>query len=197
MPDRFASISTLLPTRPVAEPVEDEQSEAAPATSSPEAPAPAPAAARPGPQAVPPRTRAPRKTATEQPRPRASDAADGGTRRVAFRLDPGLHQQLSERAAQTRTSKGNVVLDAIEDAHDADALAPAAPQAARTGLFARTQDRGPAAPTVLVEIRLTSQAVQTLDQLVARTKQPTRTQLIHAALAHHFRQTATAGDTQP
>ena len=40
---------------------------------------------------------------------------------------------------------------------------------------------------MLVEIRLTSQAVQTLEQLVARTKQPTRTQLIHAALEHHFR----------
>jgi len=195
MPDRFASISTLLPTRPVAEPVADEQSEDAPATSSPEASAPA--AARLGPRAVPPRTRAPRKTAAEQPRTRASDAVDGGTRRVAFRLDPGLHQQLSERAAQTRTSKGNVVLDAIEDAHDAGALAPAAPQPARTGLFARTQDRGPAAATVLVEIRLTSQAVQTLDQLVARTRQPTRTQLIHAALDHYFRQTTAAGDTQP
>lgn len=195
MPDRFASISTLLPTRPAAEPVADEQSEAAPAASSSKTSAPA--AARPGPQKVPPRTRAPRQTAAEQPRPRASDAADGGTRRVAFRLDPDLHQQLSERAAQNRTSKGNVVLDAIEDAHDAGALAPAAPRPARTGLFARTQDRGPAAPTVLVEIRLTSQAVQTLDQLVARTKQPTRTQLIHAALDHHFRQTTTAGDTQP
>lgn len=194
MPDRFASISTLLPTRPAAEPISDEQS-VAPATSSPEAPAPA--AARPGPQAMPPRTRAPRRTTTEQPRPRASDAADGGTRRVAFRLDPGLHQQLSERAAQTRTSKGNVVLDAIEDAHDAGALAPAAPQPARTGLFARTQDRGPAAPTVLVEIRLTSQAVQTLDQLVARTKQPTRTQLIHTALDHHFRPAPAADSGQP
>lgn len=192
MPDRFASISTLLPTRRAAEPVADEKSEAAPATSSPEASAPT--AARSGSLAVPPRTRAPRRTATEQPKARASDAADGGTRRVAFRLDPGLHQQVSERAAQTRTSKGNVVLDAIEDAHAAGALAHEAPQPARTGLFARTQDRGPAAPTVLVEIRLTSQAVQTLDQLVSRTKQPTRTQLINAALDYHFRQVPATRD---
>ena len=63
-------------------------------------------------------------------------------------------------------------------------------------MFARTPDRGPAAPTVLVEIRLTSQAVRTLDQLVERTKQPTRTQLLHAALSHHFRQTRAAGDGQ-
>lgn len=191
MPDRFASISTLLPTRPAAERGPDQESDAVPAASSPEASAPV--AASSGPRAVPARTRTPRQAAIEQPRTRASDAADGGTRRVAFRLDPGLHQQLSERAAQTRTSKGNVVLDAIEDAYDAGALAHAAPQPARTGLFARTQERGPAAPTVLVEIRLTSQAVQTLDQLVARTKQPTRTQLIHAALDHHFRQ---AGEGQ-
>ena len=130
----------------------------------------------------------------EQPRARASDAADGATRRVAFRLDPGLHQQLNERAAQTRTSKGNVVLDAIEAAHAADALTYAEPQATQTGMFARAPDRGPAAPTVLVEIRLTSQAVRTLDQLVERTKQPTRTQLLHAALIHHFRPAASGDD---
>ena len=178
MPDRFASISTLLPTRATAEPVRDLPSDAQPDAAS--------EGSCRSTQPVADRSRPPRRT-PDQPKTRASDVADGGTRRIAFRLDPGLHQQLSERAAQTRTSKGNVVLDAIEDAHAAGALTHEAPQPARTGLFSRTQDRGPAAPTVLVEIRLTSQAVQTLDQLVARTKQPTRTQLIHAALDHHFR----------
>ena len=185
MPDRFASISTLLPTRPTAEPTREQPVQAQPDSGSVET-------TRPRIQPVPARN--PAHRTTEQPKARASDAADGGTRRVAFRLDPGLHQQLSERATQTRTSKGNVVLDAIETAHAAGALTYAEPQATQTGMFARTADRGPAAPTVLVEIRLTSQAARTLDQLVERTKQPTRTQLLHTALSHHFRQTRAAGD---
>ena len=188
MPDRFASIHTLLPTRPTAEPMQDQSAQAQPGNGSGEA-----SRSRIQPASV--RTRPEHRT-TEQPKARASDAADGGTRRVAFRLDPGLHQQLSERAIQTRTSKGNVVLDAIETAHAAGALTYAEPQATQSGMFARTPDRGPAAPTVLVEIRLTSQAVRTLDQLIERTKQPTRTQLLHAALSHHFRQTRATGEGQ-
>jgi len=188
MPDRFASISTLLPTRPTVEPVRDQPSEAEPDAASE-------GAFRSSARPVPARSRAPRR-ATDQPKARASDAADGGTRRVAFRLNPDLHQQLSERATKTRTSKGNVVLDAIEDAHAAGALTHQEPHT-RTGMFARTPDRGPAAPTVLVEIRLTSQAVRTLDQLVERTKQPTRTQLLHAALSHHFRQTSADDSGRP
>lgn len=186
MPDRFASISTLLPARPRAEPVRDQPLQAQPDSGSG-------GASRPRTQPV--RSRPAHRT-TEQPKARASDAADGGTRRIAFRLDPSLHQQLSERATQTKKSKGNVVLDAIEAAHVAGALTYAEPQAIRTGMFARTPDRGPAAPTVLVEIRLTSQAVRTLDQLVERTEQPTRTQLLHAALSYHFRQAPSGDDGQ-
>jgi len=182
MPDRFASISTLLPTRPTAEPARDQLADAQTDDAS-EGPF------RSSTGSVPVRSRPPRQAA-EQPKARASDAADGGTRRIAFRLDPGLHQQLSELATTTKTSKGNVVLDAIEDAHAAGALTHQEPQLTRTGLFARTPDRGPAAPTVLVEIRLTSQAVRTLDQLIERTNQPTRTQLLHAALSHYFRQSS-------
>lgn len=186
MPDRFASISTLLPTRPTAEPPPDQPAQAQPGSGSDEA-------FRPRAQSAPARSRSVRRT-TEQPTARASDAADGGTRRIAFRLDPGLHQRLSERATQTKTSKGNVVLDAIEAAHTANALTYTEPQTTRTGMFARTPDRGPAAPTVLVEIRLTSQAVRTLDELVERTKQPTRTRLLHAALSHYFRQASASDD---
>lgn len=192
MPDRFASISTLLPTRPAAKSNLQEQAstssdvEVVPATD--ETPA-----STAQPTSVESRTR---RRAVDQPKARASDTADGGTRRVAFRLEPDLHQQLSERAAQTKTSKGNVVLDAIEDAHAAGALTPAASQSTRSSMFARTPDRGPAAATVLVEIRLTSQAVRTLDQLVENTGQPTRTQLLHAALAHHFQGRPTTNDGQ-
>ena len=188
MPDRFASISTLLPTRPAVEPVRDQPSDAQPDRASEET-------FRSSTRPVPVRSRLPRQAA-DQPRARASDAADGGTRRIAFRLDPGLHQQLSERATTNRTSKGNVVLDAIEGAHAAGALTYQEPQPVQTGMFARTPDRGPAAPTVLVEIRLTSQAVRTLDQLVERTKQPTRTQLLHAALSHHFRQASSTSNEE-
>jgi len=187
MPDRFASISTLLPTRPTVEPAQDQVSDAHPDAASV---GPSRSSTRPGPG----RSRPPRRT-TDQPKARASDAADGGTRRIAFRLDPELHQQLSERATKTKTSKGNVVLDAIEDAHAAGALTHQEPPT-RTGMFARTPDRGPATPTVLVEIRLTSQAVRTLDQLVERTKQPTRTQLLHVALSHHFREAHDADNGQ-
>ena len=56
--------------------------------------------------------------------------------------------------------------------------------------------RRPAAATVLVEIRLTAQAVRTLDQLVENTGQPTRTRLLHAALAHHFQGQPTTNDGQ-
>ena len=191
MPDRFASISTLLPTRPAAEPVRTRQSDAAPAASSPEASAPV--AASSGPRAVPPRTRTPRRTATEQPRTRASDAADGGpggsrsgSTRACTNSSASAPRRLGPARATSSSTPSRTPTMPARSRH-------AAPQPARTGLFARTQDRGPAAPTVLVEIRLTSQAVQTLDQLVARTKQPTRTQLIHAALDHHFRQ---AGEGQ-
>ena len=93
---------------------------------------------------------------------------------------------------QAPTRCCNVVLDAIDDALAAGALAPQE-QAARTGMFARTPVGEPASPTVLVEVRLTSQAVRTLDQLVERTKQPTRTQLLHAALSHHFRSAEDVG----
>jgi len=187
MPDRFASISTLLPARPAAEPAPNEQPDMQPDNDAAET-------TRSSTPPSPGRSR-PRRT-TDQPKARASDAADGGTRRVAFRLDPDLHQQLSERATKTKSSKGNVVLDAIEDAHAAGALTRVEPQSIRTGMFARTPDRGPAAPTVLVEIRLTSQAVRTLDQLVERTNQPTRTQLLHAALSHHFRKAHDADNGQ-
>lgn len=175
MPDRFASIHTLLPTRPAAESVRGQPADEPPnhASEGSYRSSTRPELARGSP---------PRRTA-DQPAARASDSADGGNRRIAFRLDPGLHHQLSERATTTKASKGNVVLDATEDAHAVGALTYQEPQPTRTGMFARTADRGPAAPTVLVEIRLTSQAVRTLDQLVERTKQPTRTQLLHAALS--------------
>lgn len=183
MSDRFASISSLLPTRPAA----------ASGTSS----------ARPSPQAenrggegeaASPRSRSgaaaqartPRRPPVQQPSERASDAADGGTRRTAFRLDPTLHQQLSDRAVQTKTSKGNVVLDAIEAAHAAGALEHRKAAPVKSGMFTRTADRAPATPTVLVEIRLTAQALREVDRLVEATEQPTRTSLLHAALTHYF-----------
>ena len=182
MSDRFASISSLLPARSTA------------ASGTLEGPQPTPRAGEGGDgaavsprsrPALPVRSRATRRPAVE-PTSRASETAGGGTRRTAFRLDPTLHRQLSDRALQTKTSKGNVVLDAIEAAHAAGALGRKKAESVKNGMFTRTADRAPASPTVLVEIRLTAQALREVDRLVEATEQPTRTSLLQAALTHYF-----------
>ena len=53
----------------------------------------------------------------DQPTAKASAKSDGGVRRVAFRLEPGLHEALTTRAAADKISHGQVVLDSIEAAH--------------------------------------------------------------------------------
>lgn len=183
MSDRFASISSLLPVRPAAA-----SGNLGGAQPTPPAAGDDGEGAAASPRSRPAssvRSRAPRRPAA-QLSPRASEAADGGTRRTAFRLDPRLHRQLSDRAVQTKTSKGNVVLDAIEAAHTAGALAHKQAEPVKSGMFTRTADRSPASPTVLVEIRLTAQALREVDRLVEANEQPTRTSLLHAALTHYF-----------
>ncbi len=43
--------------------------------------------------------------------------SDGGLRRIAIRLNPALHVLLIAKAAESRTSQGQVVLDSVEAAH--------------------------------------------------------------------------------
>ena len=182
MSDRFASISSLLPVRPSAASGNSGGTQSTPSAGDDGEGAAASSRSRPASSV---RSRAPRRPAA-QLSARASEAADGGTRRTAFRLDPRLHRQLNDRAVQTKTSKGNVVLDAIEAAHTAGALAHTKAEPVKSGMFTRTADRSPASPTVLVEIRLTAQALREVDRLVEATEHPTRTSLLHAALAHYF-----------
>lgn len=118
--------------------------------------------------------------------PNVSAKSDGGVRRIAFRLDPNLHSALTTTAANAKTSHGQVVLDSIEIAHRSGGLTELVAKEAgglpTDGLFPRLKGRGPAQPTVPVEIRLHVQAVAVLDSLVAQTKAESRTQLIVAAL---------------
>jgi hypothetical protein len=115
----------------------------------------------------------PRRTggaATQQPSRKASASSDGGVRRIAFRLDPALHSALTARVASEKTSQGQIVLDGIEAAHQAEVLTGLVTAEAagwQTGsLFPRIKTRGTAQATVPVEIRLHAQAVTVLDQLV-------------------------------
>lgn len=123
-----------------------------------------------------------------QPRTRASAKSDGGVRRIAFRLEPALHEALTARAASDKTSQGQVVLNCIEAAHRDDALSnlvAAERDAPQTdSLFPRLRSRNAAQATVPVEIRLHAQAAAILQQLVHQTAAESRTQLIIAALRH-------------
>ena len=132
-----------------------------------------------------------RRTADPAPRPQPkSAAADGGVRRIAFRLDPDLYTALNNRAARDGTSHGQVVLDSIEAAHSAGVLADLIDRhtqpATHDGLFPRLKARRPTRPTVLVEIRLHTRATAVLDTLVDQTNADSRTQLIVTALRHNL-----------
>ena len=117
-----------------------------------------------------------------------SAASDGGLARVGVRLPPELYAGLVARANATGQSHGNVVLDAIEDAHTNQVLesllAPKGDDGG--GLFARTQTRGLAEARVPVEIRLRVKAVEQLDNLVRSYGAASRTALILAALEYHL-----------
>jgi hypothetical protein len=94
-------------------------------------------------------------------------------RRIAFRLDPALHAVLTRKAADSKTSQGQVVLDCVEAAHTARVLAELATTeaipATSSGLFPRLKGRGAAQATVPVEIRLHTGAAAVLDDLVEQT----------------------------
>src|SRR5215212_4642874 len=49
----------------------------------------------------------------------ASAGSAGGVRRIAFRLDPALRAVLTGKAAEGKTSQGQVVLNCVEAAHTA------------------------------------------------------------------------------
>jgi predicted transcriptional regulator len=168
--DRFGSISGLLADRP----------ERKPATIHPITPE---GKGDPTPELKP----------APQPRPatRKSRESTGGTRRVAFRLDPDLHTRLLARARQTNRSQGNVVLDAVEAAHTGGILtdlvaAEKKPPEPQAGLFARTAPRAAAQSSVPVEIQIRAQAVDQIDRLAKEHYADNRTQLITAALRNHL-----------
>src|SRR4051794_5400596 len=181
---RFESIGGIL-NRTATDPTPtDEPDDAAPTAAADTAPA---AVTKLRPTGQNPRRP---DRASAQSSPKSSTKSDGGVRRIAFRLDPALHSALTARAASEKTSQGQIVLDGIEAAHQAEALTDlvaaeaAAPQ---TGsLFPRLKTRGTAQATVPVEIRLHAQAVTVLDQLVTQTGADSRIQLIVAALRHHL-----------
>lgn len=117
-----------------------------------------------------------------------SAKSDGGVRRIAFRLDPALHEALTGKAATGKISQGQVVLDCIEAAHQDgsldDLVARERDDLQSGSLFPRLRSRGAAQATVPVEIRLHARAATVLDQLVEQTGADSRTQLIIAALRH-------------
>jgi hypothetical protein len=181
--DRFASIGDLLPNRPAA--VRPLTPRTSPTTTTlKDAPGRDVVGPKPASRTVPANSSGAR-TATPR-RPRASEVSSGGTRRVAFRLDPELHRRLVDRATRERTSNGNVVLDAIQSAHDANTLVPRPTQPELRGMFIRTPIRNNPTPSVLVEIRLHTQALSEVDRLVTETRAGTRTQLFQSALAHYL-----------
>lgn len=131
-----------------------------------------------------------RRPAVDRSAAKHSTTSDGGLARVGVRLRPELYSSLVARAAATGQSHGNVVLDAIEDAHTHQALeSMLAPSDDEGGLFARTRARSFAEARVPVEIRLRVKAVEQLDNLVQAYGAPSRTALILAALEYHFRRT--------
>lgn len=127
-------------------------------------------------------------SADRQARPKASAQSDGGVRRIAFRLEPGLHEALTARAAADKISQGQVVLNCIDTAHKdhvLDEVVAAERDAPQTdSLFPRLRSRNAAQPSVPVEIRLHAQAATVLEQLVHQTTADSRTQLITAVLRH-------------
>jgi hypothetical protein len=136
--------------------------------------------------------RSTRPSSVGPPRPGtgASAGSAGGVRRIAFWLDPALHAALTGKAAGSKTSQGQVVLDCVEAAHTAGVLgelvATEAAPAPDGGLFPRLQGRGTARPTVPVEIRLHARAAAVLDDLVEQTGADSRTQLITVSLRYHL-----------
>lgn len=174
--DRFGSISGLLTskTAPREATVHPISSEAGERPTEPAAP----------------RGQQRRRTApATQPK---SAESTGGTRRVAFRLEPDLHARLVSHAKQGDTTHGNIVLDAIEAAHSAHKLADmiaaatSVTQPVSSGLFVRSAPRGAAKPSIPVEVQLHAQAVEQIDQFVAEYGADNRTQLIVVALQHHL-----------
>lgn len=130
---------------------------------------------------------APASTARQgRPSAKVSAKSDGGVRRIAFRLDPALHEALTARATTDKISQGQVVLDSIEAAHRSrtlqDLVAAERDEPQTDGLFPRLRGRNTAQATVPVEIRLHAQAAAVLDELVNETSAESRTQLIIAAL---------------
>lgn len=179
---RFESISGILnrtATDPSPEPGDE------PAPDPAEAPAPTGVTTL--------RTATRQRPAAETPTPlpaEASAGADGGVRRIAFRLEPALHTALTARAAEVKTSHGQVVLDCVEAAYQAgvltDLVAAEVTPTQTEGLFPRLKSRSTAQASVPVEIRLHARAAMVLDQLVDQTGADSRTQLVVAALRHQF-----------
>ena len=127
--------------------------------------------------------RNPAKPSARGPRTGASQASDGGARRVAIRLDPDLHHQLLQaKDARHLPNIAEVVLAALEGVHARGELAAQFSHPANTQLFPRLPSRESAQPKVLVELRLHSKALAALDQLVIEAGARTRTDLIVAAL---------------
>jgi len=118
--------------------------------------------------------------------------AGGATRQVAFLMPPALRDRLRERARGTDRSQPNVVLDAIEASypHLADLIAETAVAGDTSGLFIRTAPRDKKLDAVTVSIRLTVDAVTTIDNLVAKLGADSRTHLLNAALNHYLRPAA-------
>lgn len=131
-----------------------------------------------------PKTTAPRKSNA----PASSNVSDGGTRRIAFRLDAELHERLTKRVAFEGTTQAYVVLDAIEGAFAAGILAdePKGEPVQTGSLFARPKGRKPAVPAVPTEIRVDARAQDQIDTMVETYEFESRTQLIAMALRHYL-----------
>lgn len=181
--DRFATISGLLNspprTRTPLRIADEPDTASAPPTQTAPARRPKPAAeakAETGPAGASPK----------------SLSSEGGTQRVVLRLRAPLHAQLVAHVASTRSSQGDVVLDAIEAAYTAGRLTDLVAQAQDVDagtLFVRTKKRGPAEATIPIELRLRREAVTQVDRLATETHADSRTQLIVVALEAHLTRT--------
>ena len=119
---------------------------------------------------------------------RPMSATTGGSRRVPFNLPIDLHDALVSRKSADGKSKTTVVLEAIEAAHQAGALAKVEerPKAKAGGLFILPESRATAEGVVPAEIRLAEANCVVIDKLVATHDLGTRTELIIRSLRFHL-----------
>lgn len=131
-----------------------------------------------------------RKNASRQPAPTATPPKAGRPRAVIVYVTPQQQRWIREQVAPGRTLT-DVALDALE-AHQERLTPPSSTPSERPGLFTRSPRPAPQ-PGVQIQLRMTPNNVQVLDQLKDELGFDSRSALIRAALAA----AEDASETQP